>query len=64
MDNFGFLYEDIEARHQELLKEAEKVRLIRRYQSKPPRTSNGFRLILNNLGKVMVNWGLSLQKRY
>jgi len=64
MYNFWFLYDYAKERHEELLKEAEMERLIRKNQIKSPRSFNGFRFLLNNLGKIMINWGSFLQKRY
>ena len=61
---FQFSYEYVKARHEKLLKEAEIERLIRKNQVKSPRSFNGFRFILGHLGKIMVNWGSFLQKRY
>jgi len=61
---FQFSYDYAKARHEELLKEAETERLIRKHRVKSPRSFNGFRFILSNLGKIMVNWGSFLQKRY
>ena len=46
------------------VKEAETERLIRKHQVKSQRSFNGLCFILNNLGKMMVNWGSFLQKRY
>lgn len=64
MFNYQYLNDYAKARHEELLKEAETERLIRKHQVKSPRSFNGLYLILNNLGKIMVNWGSFLQKRY
>ena len=64
MYDFQFSYEYVKARHEELLKEAETERLIRKHQVKSQRSFNGLYFILNNLGKMMVNWGSFLQKRY
>ena len=64
MYHFQFSYEYVKARHEELLKEAETERLIRKNQVRSPRSFNGFRFILSHLGKIMVNLGISLQKRY
>ena len=61
---FQFSYEYVKARHEELLKEAEIEHMIRKSQVKSPRSFNGLRLILSHLGKIMVNLGTSLQKRY
>jgi len=61
---FQFSYEYIKARHEELLKEAETERLIRKNRVKSPRSFNGLSFILSHLGKIMVNWGSFLQKRY
>jgi len=61
---FQFLYDYVKERHEELLKEAETERLIRKYQVESRRSFNCLYLILSNLGKIMVNWGTSLQKRY
>jgi len=62
MYNSWILYESAKERHEELLKEAETERLIRKYQSKSKRSFNGLRFLLNNLGKAMMTWGLFLQK--
>jgi hypothetical protein len=64
MFNYQYLNDYVKARHEELLKEAETERLIRKHQVKSPGSFNGLYLILNNLGKIMVNWGSFLQKRY
>ncbi|OGD32990.1 hypothetical protein A2V94_02015 [Candidatus Atribacteria bacterium RBG_16_35_8] len=61
---FQFSYEYVKARHEELLKEAETERLIRKNRVKSPRSFNGLSFILSHLGKIMVNWGSFLQKRY
>ena len=61
---FQFSYEYVKARHEELLKEAETERLIRKNRVKSPRSFNGLSFILSHLGKIMVNLGTSLQKRY
>jgi len=63
MFNYQYLNDYVKARHEELLKEAEIERMIRKHQVKSPRPFNGLYLILNNLGKIMVNWGSFLQKR-
>jgi len=62
MYDFWFLYEYAKERHEELLKEAEMERLIKKNQYKSKRSFNGLRFLLNNLGKVMITWGLFLQK--
>ena len=62
MYNSWLLYEYAKERQGEFLKEAEMERLIRKYQSKSKRSFNGLRFLLNNLGKVMITWGLFLQK--
>jgi len=64
MFNYQYLNDYVKARHEELLKEAETERLIRKHQVKSPRSFNGSRFILSHLGKIMVNWGSFLQKRY
>ena len=64
MFNYQYLNDYVKARHEELLKEAEIERMIRKNQVKSQRSFNGLYLILNNLGKIMVNWGSFLQKRY
>ncbi len=64
MYDFHFSYDYAKARHEELLKEAEIERLIRKHRVKSPRSFNVLYLILSNLGKIMVNWGSFLQKRY
>ena len=61
---FQFSYEYVKARHEELLKEAETERLIRKNQVRSHRSFNGSRFFLSHLGKIMVNWGLFLQKKY
>lgn len=61
---FQFSYEYVKARHEKLLKEAETERLIRKNRVKSPRSFNGLSFILSHLGKIMVNWGSFLQKRY
>jgi len=61
---FQFSYEYVKARHEELLNEAETERLIRKNRVKSPRSFNGLSFILSHLGKIMVNWGSFLQKRY
>ena len=61
---FQLSYEYVKARHEELLKEAEIEHMIRKSQVKSPRSFNGSRFILSHLGKIMVNLGTSLQKRY
>jgi len=61
---FQFSYEYVKARHEELLKEAETERLIRKNQVRSHRSFNGSRFFLSHLGKIMVNWGSFLQKKY
>ena len=61
---FQFSYEYVKAKHEELLKEAETERMIRKGQVKSPRSFNVSRFILSHLGKIMVNWGSFLQKKY
>ena len=62
MYNSWLLYEWAKERQREFLKEAEMERLIRKYQSKSKRSFNGLRFLLNNLGKILITWGLFLQK--
>jgi len=62
MYDFYYIYEYVTERHEELLKEAEMERLIRKNRSKSKRSFNGLRFLLNNLGKILVTWGMSLQK--
>jgi len=61
---FQLSYEYVKARHEELLEEVEIERLIRKNRVKSPRLFNGLSFILSHLGKIMVNWGSFLQKRY
>jgi len=63
MYDFYHIYEYITERHKELLKEAETERLIRKNQPKSKKLFNGPRFLLDNLGKILVTWGISLQKR-
>lgn len=62
MYNSWLLYEWAKERQGEFLKEAEVERLIRKNQSKSKRSFSGLHFLLNNLGKIMVTWGLFLQK--
>jgi len=62
MYNSWLWYEYAKERQGEFLKEAEMERLIRKYQSKSKRSFNGLRFLLNNLGKILMTWGLFLQK--
>ena len=62
MYNSWLLYEWAKERQGKFLKEAEMERLIRKYQSKSKRSFNGLRFLLNNLGKILITWGLFLQK--
>jgi len=64
MFNYQYLNDYVKARHEELLKEAETERLIRKNLVKSPRSFNGFRFILHSLGEIMIKWGSSLQKKY
>jgi len=64
MHYFQFDYDYVEARHKGLLKEAETERMIRKHRVKSPSSFNGLYLILNNSGKIMVNWDSFLQKKY
>jgi len=64
MYDFWFLYDYVKERHEELLKEAEMERLIRKNRPKSKRSFNGFRFLLNKLGKILIKWGSFLQKRY
>lgn len=49
-------------REEELLKEAERVRLIRKSRSERRKLSSGYCALLNKLGKLLVFWGSHLQK--
>jgi hypothetical protein len=51
-------------KNEQILKEAEMERLVRMVQPKSKRLFNGFRLLLNELGKILIRWGSFLQKRY
>lgn len=64
MYDWWFLYQMAKARQNELIKEAEIERLGRKYLPKSKRPFNGFRFLLNNLGKILIKWGSFLQKRY
>ena len=61
---FQFSYDYIKAKHEELLKEAETERMIRKYHVKSPKESNFFRIILKHLGETMIKWGLFLKNKY
>jgi len=58
MYNSWLLYELAKERHGELLKEAEMERLIRKNQSKSKSSVNGLRFLLNNIGKILITWGI------
>ena len=58
------MFDYVKQRHGDLLKEAETERLIRKYQIRPVRSFYGLSFMLNHLGKIMVSWGTSLQKRF
>lgn len=62
MYNSWLLYEWAKERHGEFLKEAEMERLIRKNRSKSKRSFNSLHILLNNLGKILITWGLFLQK--
>jgi len=64
MFNYQYLNDYVKGRHEELLKEAETERMIRKYRVQSPRPFNGSRFFLSHLGKIMVNLGTSLQRRY
>ncbi|MGB2782555.1 MAG: hypothetical protein WBC45_01245 [Atribacterota bacterium] len=64
MFNYQYLNDYVEGRYEELLKEAETERMIRKYRVQSPRSFNGSRFFLSHLGKIMINLGTSLQKRY
>jgi hypothetical protein len=51
-------------KNEQLIKEAEMERLVRMVQPKSKRSFNGFCLLLNELGKILIRWGSFLQKRY
>ena len=63
MFNYQYLNDYVKARHEELIKEAEIERLIRKNRVKPQRLFNGIRFILNNLKEMMLNWGSPVQKK-
>jgi hypothetical protein len=64
MDNWLIIWELVKMKNEQLLKEAEMERLVRMVQPKSKRLFNGFRLLLNELGKILIRWGSFLQKRY
>jgi hypothetical protein len=51
-------------KNEQLLKEAEMERLVRMVKPKSKRPFNGFRFLLNKLGKILIRWGSFLQNRY
>jgi len=64
MFNYQYLNDYVKARHEELIKEAEIERLIRKNRVKPQRLFNGIRFILNNLKEMMLNWDSPVQKKH
>ena len=48
-------------RHQDLLLQAERIRLINTIRPRPANERPGFRLITTWLGVQLVRWGLRLQ---
>ena len=62
MENWLIIWQLAKMKNEELLKEAEEWRLIRKYQLKSKKSFKSLNFLLNNLGKIMVNWGLFLQK--
>jgi len=64
MDNWWIIWELAKMKNEQLIKEAEMERLVRMVQPKSKRSFNGFRLLLNELGKILIRWGSFLQKRY
>lgn len=63
MENWWIIWQLAKIKNEELLKEAEVWRLIRKNQPKSKRSFNGFRFLLNNLGTILIRWGSFLQKR-
>ncbi len=64
MFNYQYLNDYVKGRYEELLKEAETERMIRKYGVQSPGSFNGPRFFLSHLGRIMINLGTSLQKRY
>lgn len=64
MDNWWIIWELAKMKNEQLLKEAEMERLVRMVQPKSKISFNGFRFLLNKLGKILIRWGSFLQKRY
>jgi hypothetical protein len=64
MDNWWIIWQLAKIKNEQLLKEAEMQRLARMVQLKSKRSFNGFRFLLNKLGKILIRWGSFLQKRY
>jgi len=62
--DWWFLYQMAKARQNKFIRKAEIYRLRRKYLPKSKRPFNGFRFLLNNLGKILIKWGSFLQKRY
>ena len=64
MNDSDFLWRMYKYKEKEWLKEAEKFRLHRRVCPRPAGISGALDQFLDNAGKRLVFWGLSLRKRY
>lgn len=64
MDNWWIIWQLAKMKNEQILKEAEMERLVRMAQPKSKRSFNGFRFLLNKLGKILIRWGSFLQKLY
>ena len=64
MNDSDFLWRMYKYKEKEWLKEAERIRLHRRGRPNPEGISRVLGQFLDNAGKRMVFWELSLKRRY
>jgi len=63
MINWWIIRQLSEMKQNEILREAENLRLRRRCSTNRREPKGRFYALLNSLGKLLVSWGLSLQER-
>jgi hypothetical protein len=62
--NWMAIWQISQMKQEELLKEAEEYRLSRVGKVKTKRSIKFLQTFMHNLGKILVGWGSSIQKRY
>ncbi len=62
--NWMAMWQLSQMKQEEFIKDAEEYRLSRVGKVKTKRSINFLQAIMNNLGKLLVRWGYSFQKRY